>query len=77
VDLTTITVEDDKITTECEAAVLTPNNFTICMKDYMITENDITIGSITNTAMAHGFYNSMEIISNESMVTVMYITPTP
>ncbi|MFD7645523.1 hypothetical protein ACFV4P_33275, partial [Kitasatospora sp. NPDC059795] len=50
-----LTVSDDHIVSvTCEATALNPGQSTFCHGSYVITAADVTAGSVTNTARAHG-----------------------
>ncbi|WP_417260585.1 hypothetical protein [Celeribacter sp.] len=74
-----ITVEDDKIggTISCEATdfgVLDPNESTTCTATYLITQDDLDAGEVTNSAVAAATYgpvgNQTQVLSPADSVTV-------
>jgi uncharacterized repeat protein (TIGR01451 family) len=65
-------VSDDKAAVTCPATVsLVPTEFTTCTASYVITQADLDLGSVSNTAKAHGFFGTTPVDSNEDSETVL------
>ena len=66
------TITDDKATDEaCPAtASLAPGAFITCTASYKITQGDLDAGSVTNTAMGHGYFGETLSRLNDDKETV-------
>ena len=66
------TVSDDKSTVDCSlaAASLAPGDVAVCTASYTITQGDLDVGSVTNTARAKGKFNGSDVFSNEDSTTI-------
>jgi LPXTG-site transpeptidase (sortase) family protein len=69
------TVTDDRSTDEsCPAtATLAPGAFITCTASYTVTQADITAGSVTNIASAHGSFGGVPVDSPTDSETVNYV----
>ncbi len=74
------TVTDDKATDEScpSTASLAPGASIICTASYTIAAGDMTAGSVTNTAQAHGFFGTpaTPVDSNYASATVTLVAQT-
>jgi hypothetical protein len=65
------TVTDDKAATVCPAtASLATGAALTCTGSYTITQADVNLGSVTNTATAAGTYAGNPVVSNSAQATV-------
>ena len=67
-------VTDDKTTVDCSLAAspLLPGESTTCTATYVITQDDINAGFVTNLATANATFGDTTVTSNEDSVTVNY-----
>ncbi|MFJ5194060.1 hypothetical protein ACIQCQ_18420 [Streptomyces sp. NPDC088394] len=75
-ELTGVSVTDDRVTgVTCEATTLAPagqsGDSTTCTGTYRITDADTGVGSVTNTATAHGRSGGTAVESEPDDVTVL------
>lgn len=69
--LTDVTVTDSKLSdVTCAATTLEPNQTTVCTGTYVITEEDVINGEVTNVAVATGTGPDGPVDSPPSTVTV-------
>jgi mucin-19 len=66
-----LVVNDDKVTVNCPAASgLAPNDSLNCTATYTVTQNDLDIGRLTNTATATAQFGVSRVTSNTDSQTV-------
>ena len=65
-----LTVTDDRVTVTCPAGDLPVGDSLTCTATYTTTQADVDVGSITNTAFAHGSFGASEVTSNTDSETV-------
>ncbi|HVN15352.1 MAG TPA: sortase, partial [Anaerolineales bacterium] len=64
-------VSDNKVTVTCPpTASLAPNATITCTAAYTVTQNDLDVGSVTNTASATGYFGTTLITSSTASQTV-------
>ncbi|MBX7251401.1 MAG: DUF11 domain-containing protein [Candidatus Promineofilum sp.] len=65
-------VSDNKTTVNCPQTPnpLNPGQFITCTATYVVTQADITAGSVVNVAKASAMYGNQPVESNEDTVTV-------
>jgi hypothetical protein len=67
------TVDDDRATVTCtqpDDGQLSPEETMACTATYVITQDDLDVGSVTNTAQAHGTFGASPVHSNQDSATV-------
>jgi uncharacterized repeat protein (TIGR01451 family) len=73
------TVSDDRVSVACPAtpASLAPGEAITCTASYMVSEADLTAGSVTNNAIGHAVFGQDPVDSSRTSVTVEAALPTP
>src|SRR5215475_3949847 len=74
VTINSITVSDNKIASvSCPVSTLAPGASTTCTGSYTTTANDVTTGSVTNTATAHGTPTSGNLADAPAQATINFL----
>lgn len=76
VDLTNITIDDDKIGTISGPAALAVGASETVTGTYTVTQADLNAGSVTNVAQAFGSFGSVNVPSNTDTATVNAVQST-
>jgi len=71
VTITDLSVSDDRIASvSCPVTALAPGESTICLADYIVTQDDIDAGNVTNIASIDGTPSGGRLTPPEDTVTV-------
>ncbi|MEV1009674.1 hypothetical protein [Streptomyces sp. NPDC049881] len=69
--ITGLTVDDDRVTdVTCAVTTLAPGEFTTCTGSYVVTQEDVDAGFVTNHAVAEGDSDGTPVVSPPDSVTV-------
>jgi large repetitive protein len=65
-----VSIADNYATTSCPAGGLAPGATLTCTGTYVVTVNDLALGSLTNNATANATFNGNPVVSNTGSVTI-------